>query len=60
MGEIQDKIEGKLEQVGGVLTDDPARVNRGELIEQRGRMKGAFERVKTRIKDALGYHKNQA
>ena len=53
MGEYTDKIAGKANQIKGVLTDDEATQAKGEAQEAKGRLKGAFERFKVRIKDAM-------
>lgn len=53
MGEYTDKIKGKANQIRGVATDDETTRTKGDLQEQKGRMKGAFERGKARVKDAL-------
>ena len=53
MGEYEDKLKGKANQILGDLTDDEAKRAKGELQEQKGRVKGAFEEAKVRIKDAI-------
>ena len=53
MGEYTDKIKGKAKQVQGDLTDDDSKRIEGELQEQRGKLKGTFERAKARVKDVL-------
>jgi uncharacterized protein YjbJ (UPF0337 family) len=53
MGEIIDKVKGKLKQVEGELTNDPVRKAEGQLDELKGNVKGAFEEVKNDIKKAL-------
>lgn len=58
MGEYEDKLKGKANQVIGDLTDDEGRRARGEVQEQKGRLKGAFERAKVRIKDAIKPNKD--
>ena len=46
MGEIIDKVKGKLKQVEGDLTNDPVRKAEGQLDELKGDIKGKFEEVK--------------
>jgi uncharacterized protein YjbJ (UPF0337 family) len=53
MGELIDKAKGKANQVKGDLTNDEATRTKGDMQEQMGRAKGAFERGKARVKDAI-------
>lgn len=53
MGEYTDKIKGKINQTTGKMTDDDTKVAKGNLQEKKGELKGAFERGKARVKDAL-------
>lgn len=53
MGELTDKAKGKANQIKGVVTGDESTKTKGEAQERMGRAKGAFERAKARIKDAL-------
>jgi uncharacterized protein YjbJ (UPF0337 family) len=53
MGEIIDKVKGKLKQAEGELTNDPVRKAEGQLDELKGNIKGAFEDVKSDVKKAL-------
>ena len=53
MGEIQDKAQGKMNQIKGIVTNDEGTKLKGELQEKKGELKGAFERGKARVKDAI-------
>jgi uncharacterized protein YjbJ (UPF0337 family) len=53
MGEIIDKLKGKLKQAEGAITNDPVRKAEGQLDELKGNVKGAFEEVKNDVKKAL-------
>ena len=53
MGEFTDKIKGKTNQIKGDVTDDKSTRTKGDMQEQKGRLKGAFERGKARVKDAM-------
>ena len=53
MGEYIDKMKGKLNQAQGEMTKDDSKVVKGHIQEKKGELKGAFERGKTRVKDAL-------
>lgn len=53
MGELIDKTKGKMNQVKGDLTNDEATRQKGVLQEKMGEAKGAFERGKARVKDAI-------
>lgn len=53
MGELIDKTKGKMNQIKGeVLNDDAARI-KGDAQVAKGEMKGAFERGKDAVKDAI-------
>lgn len=51
MGEIIDKLKGKVKQVEGDLTGDRSRHAEGRVDEAKGDLKGKFEEVKNDIKD---------
>lgn len=53
MGEIIDKLKGKLKQAEGEITNDPVRKAEGQLDELKGHVKGAFEDIKHDVKKAL-------
>lgn len=53
MGEIIDKVKGKMKQVEGDLTGDRARHAEGRIDELKGDVKGAFEDAKHAVKDAF-------
>lgn len=53
MGEYTDKITGIGNQIKGDLTGNDHDRVKGQLQEKKGQMKGAFERVKNKIKDVL-------
>lgn len=52
MGEIIDKVKGKMKQVEGAVTGDKKLQAEGVLEELKGDVKGAVENVKHAIKDA--------
>jgi uncharacterized protein YjbJ (UPF0337 family) len=53
MGEIIDKVKGKLKQAQGRATGDKAREAEGVADEAKGNAKGAFEEIKTDVKRAV-------
>ena len=53
MGEIIDKLKGKLKEAEGEITNDPVRKAEGQLDQLKGSVKGAFEEVKHEVKKAL-------
>ena len=53
MGEYTDKIKGVGNQIKGDLTGDDATKVKGVIQEKKGEIKGAFERVKNKVKDGL-------
>jgi uncharacterized protein YjbJ (UPF0337 family) len=53
MGEIIDKVKGKIEQVAGAAGGDKKLQQQGKLDEAKGRAKGAVEEVKHAIKEAV-------
>jgi uncharacterized protein YjbJ (UPF0337 family) len=52
MGEIIDKVKGKIKQAAGTLTGDKRLVQDGQIDEAKGTVKGAVEDVKRAVKDA--------
>lgn len=53
MGELIDKAKGKMNQVQGEATGDETKQAKGHAQEQKGNVKGAFEKGKERVKEAL-------
>ncbi len=53
MGEIIDKGKGKAKQVEGDLTGNRERHAEGRVDELKGKVKGAVEDVKHKIKDTF-------
>jgi uncharacterized protein YjbJ (UPF0337 family) len=52
MGEIIDKVKGKIKQVAGSLNGDKQLQHGGKIDSAKGKAKGAVEDVKHAIKDA--------
>jgi uncharacterized protein YjbJ (UPF0337 family) len=53
MGEIIDKLKGKIKQVEGSITGNRDRQAEGVIDEKKGEAKGKFEEVKKDIKDTF-------
>ncbi len=53
MGEIIDKVKGKIERTAGAASGDKKLENRGKLDEAKGAVKGAVEEVKHAVKEAV-------
>lgn len=53
MGELSDKIKGKVKETAGVATGDRELEAEGKKDTAKGEIKGAFEDAKRDIKDAL-------
>ncbi|HEY6556569.1 MAG TPA: CsbD family protein [Polyangiaceae bacterium] len=53
MGEINDKVKGKIKQVAGALTGNKKLEREGEVQEVKGKVKGVVEDVKHAVKDAI-------
>jgi uncharacterized protein YjbJ (UPF0337 family) len=53
MGEIIDKVTGKLKHAAGALAGDRKLEREGKANEAKGQVKGAAEEVKHDVKDAL-------
>ncbi len=51
MGEIIDKVKGRIKQAVGALAGDKRLKSEGKVDETKGEMKGAVEDVKHVIKD---------
>jgi uncharacterized protein YjbJ (UPF0337 family) len=53
MGEIIDKVKGKIKQAGGSLAGNKKLEREGKVDEAKGNMKGAVEEVKHAVKNAV-------
>jgi uncharacterized protein YjbJ (UPF0337 family) len=53
MGEIIDKVKGKIKQAAGAATGDKKLEAKGKLDEAKGNVKGAVEEVKHAVKEAI-------
>jgi uncharacterized protein YjbJ (UPF0337 family) len=53
MGEIIDKVKGKIKRAVGVLAGDRKLERAGRVDEAKGEVKGAVEDVKHAVKDAV-------
>jgi len=53
MGEIIDKVKGKIKQAAGAATGDKKLEREGKVDEAKGKVKGAVEEVKQAVKDAV-------
>jgi uncharacterized protein YjbJ (UPF0337 family) len=51
MGELIDKVKGKIKQVAGAIGGDKKLQNEGKLDEAKGKVKGVVEDVKHAVKD---------
>ncbi|HEX9101363.1 MAG TPA: CsbD family protein [Polyangia bacterium] len=51
MGELMDKLKGKIKQVEGAITGDRSRQTEGVIDEKKGDLKEKFEEAKQSIKD---------
>lgn len=60
MGEFIDKAKGKIKQMEGGLTGDRERQAEGVADEEKGKAKGAFERVKESVKRGVEEIKKEA
>jgi len=52
MGEIIDKVKGKIKQAAGAAAGNKKLENEGKADEVKGKAKGAFEEIKHAVKDA--------
>ncbi len=50
MGELKDKIKGKVKQVEGSITGDRSKQIEGAVEEEKGKMKERFEDLKHDIR----------
>jgi uncharacterized protein YjbJ (UPF0337 family) len=53
MGEIIDKVKGKIKQAAGTAIGDKKLVREGKVDEAAGKVKGAVEDVKHALKVAV-------
>jgi uncharacterized protein YjbJ (UPF0337 family) len=53
MGEIIDKVKGKIKQAAGKLSGDKQLEREGKVDEVKGAVKGAVEDVTHAVKDAV-------
>ena len=53
MGEIIDKVKGKIKQAAGVASGDKKLEQEGKIDEAKGNVKGAFEDIKHAVKEAV-------
>ncbi len=53
MGEIIDKVKGKIKQAAGAASGDKKLENEGKIDEAKGNVKGAFEDAKHAVKEAI-------
>jgi uncharacterized protein YjbJ (UPF0337 family) len=51
MGELIDKVKGKIKQAAGALSGDKKLEREGKVDEVMGKAKGAVEDVKHAVKD---------
>ena len=54
MGELIDKVKGKIKQTAGALTGDKKLERKGGVDVAKGQAKGAMENAKHAVKDAAG------
>jgi uncharacterized protein YjbJ (UPF0337 family) len=52
MGEIIDKVKGKIKQTAGAFAGDKKLERKGDVDIAKGQVKGAVENVKHAVKDA--------
>ena len=53
MGELIDKVKGKIKKTVGKATGDKKLEREGKVDEAKGKVKGAVEDVKHAIKDTV-------
>ena len=53
MGEIIDKVKGKIKQTAGAATGDRKLEAKGKLDQAKGNVKGAVEEVKHAVKEGM-------
>jgi uncharacterized protein YjbJ (UPF0337 family) len=52
MGEIIDKVKGKIKQAAGSVSGDKKLEREGKVDQAKGKVKGVVEDVKHAVKDA--------
>lgn len=53
MGEINDKIKGRIKRAAGAVSGNDKLEGEGRVDEAKGKAKGAFEGVKQAVKRAV-------
>ena len=53
MGELIDKAKGKAKEAAGAATGDRKLEGEGKVDQAKGEVKGAFEKVKQGVKEAV-------
>jgi uncharacterized protein YjbJ (UPF0337 family) len=53
MGELNDKVKGRIKRTAGAMTGDDQLEGEGKLDEAKGKVKGKFEEAKQAIKRAV-------
>ena len=53
MGEIIDKVKGKIKQAAGAMAGDKKLEREGKVDEAKGKVKGAIEEIKHAAKEAV-------
>jgi uncharacterized protein YjbJ (UPF0337 family) len=53
MGELIDKVKGKIKQAAGSVSGDKTLEAQGKMDEAKGKMKGAAEEIKHSVKEAV-------
>jgi uncharacterized protein YjbJ (UPF0337 family) len=53
MGEIIDKVKGKIKQAAGVATGNKKLEREGKLDEAKGNVKGAVAQAKRAVKEVV-------
>ncbi|HLK41507.1 MAG TPA: CsbD family protein [Polyangiaceae bacterium] len=53
MGELIDKVKGKIKQVAGAASGDKKLEREGKLDAAKGNVKGAVEEAKHAVKEAV-------
>jgi uncharacterized protein YjbJ (UPF0337 family) len=53
MGELIDKVKGKIKHVAGSISGDKTLEGEGKMDEAKGKVKGAVEDIKHSVKQAV-------
>jgi uncharacterized protein YjbJ (UPF0337 family) len=59
MGELIDKAKGKVKETVGAATGDRKLETEGKVDTAKGKVKGAFEKVKQDVKEAVNPPEDQ-